>query len=733
MRFRFLTAAFAACSFSLSAHAAIVEEFKAEDWDGTAFTDDSTGQFSHCAVYASYRNGSTLYISYEVAESWYLSVSNDSWQLTEGESYDVKFKIDRRGEIEGTGGALAANQIGLPVEADHQFIGQLRRGNQLTITFQGQDYAFELSNSNRAMNAAQDCVRRHVAAGTRTPVMSRKPLEETTSGEPEQAPATEDSTSTSGDNVAVSSGQDQTFGAWVVSPTEDSSGNFVNCTAYGMHGDDQLILSYFSDGVWTFGLYRAAWNLDTNQTHYLWYNVDAPADAQGVIKRPVDASEPTRVFFEISDLEDIIERMETGQTLNIQVRALTGDPENFSYPLDQTREAFAAARQCVADHASSETISKDGGTKGNEPTAEEETTRSGESSEPQPLPDLATNALETFDAPGWKVAGFGFDNDTFTHCAIEAEYQNGATFGVALTPKSDLLLFVKHGDWSLVAESWVPITYTLGADAPSSSGQAQAVDANALVSRIGNYADVGATLRNARQVGVSAEGKDFSFDTSDIGPALDEIEWCMDVMITGGPQDPPAARKEEAPTPAPDGEQPSTDAAPVDDSESPNQMTSLGKDAASSEAPVVTMDIRTEAAGFTTALLLRSGHPNHVILGADAAVPDGVPPGDAAWQLEDVVGSTRIVSASTTDDAEREFATTMITQCDGAFSDESVASDATHAHYRATCEGTTRRTTQVVVVPRDAGGSYIFAMNGAGDDIAEELIATALYATGGGS
>ena len=129
------------------------------------------------------------------------------------------------------------------------------------------------------------------------------------------------------DDPAVAAGDEQTFGPWVVAATNDGAGSFVNCTAYGMHGDDQLILSYFPDDAWTFGLYRAAWNLDTNQTYYLWYNVDGPADAEGVIKRPVEAAEPTRIFFEVSDLEDIIERMESGRTLNLQFRGLTGDAE----------------------------------------------------------------------------------------------------------------------------------------------------------------------------------------------------------------------------------------------------------------------------------------------------------------------------------------------------------------------------------------------------------------------
>jgi hypothetical protein len=366
MRFRVLAAFLAASVLSsAAADAAIVEDFKAEDWAGSAYTSDETGQFTHCAVYASYRNGSTLYFSYEAAESWYLSVSNDSWALTQGASYPIKFKIDRRGEIEGIGVALANNQIGLPIESDHAFIGQLRRGNQLTITLQDQDYGFELSNSNRAMDTAQACVRRHVAAGTHSPVMSGRP-EDQAAAQPEQAP----------------------------------------------------------------------------------------------------------------------------------------EPE--------------------ADVASSDT----------------------DDEEPAQEPD-------------------------------------------ALPSQADVVAAV--------------------------------------------------------------------------------------------------------------------------------------------DAPTGMIDARTEAGGFTAALLLRSGYPNHVILGADAIVPSDLPVGDIVWTLGDVTGSTRIVDFGTPDDIEADIVARLADQCGGA-STMPVASDETHSQFRLVCGNEPSRTIQFVVVPRDRGGSYIFALVGKPGDGLAGSIAEAVYA-----
>lgn len=765
MRFR-IFAVLAALLFSPSANAAVVEEFKAVDWDGLAFTSDETGEFTHCSVYATYRNGSTLYISYEAAQSWYLSVSNDSWSLGEGGNFAIKFKVDRRGEIEGTGVALASNQIGLPIEADHPFISQLRRGRQLVITFQNNEYAFELSNSNRAMDAAQDCVRRHVAAGTRTPVISGKPEEQTAAPEPAPTPAPapapspapapppaeEETASESSD--AVATGDQQEFGPWVVAATDDGAGTFVNCTAYGMYGDDQLILSLFPDGIWTFGLYRAAWTLDTNQTYYLWYNVDAPADAANVTKRPVEAAEKTRIFFEVSDLEDLMERIENGNTLNLQFRGLTGTAENYSYPLDRVTEAFAAVRDCIGKNKPVEGVSKEGSgakeetaTGPDQGTAEEATpeeppaTAEGEAgesvapSERRELPKFGMTIVEEFDVPGWKAAAFSLDDGTFTHCAIKAEYQNGATFGVARAANGDMVLVIQHDDWSLEAGAWVPLSYKVqGATPLFVSGEGQAADENLIFANMGSGDELTATIAGATEMTIDAEGKNLAFDVSDIGPGITAIDACAERHAAAGsepaPAPKPASKKAEAP-PAPEPET-ETDVASTDTgagsaAPAPSTETSAAGEEVALNATGSVGDIRTEAAGYTTAILFRAGYPNHVILGADAAVPGDVPQGNATWQLGEIVGSTRIVSAGSPQDIKSAIGDELVGKCGGVLTTQIVSSDATHMHFTLACGSGTPRITHYIVLPRDAGGSYVFALLGAGDDTAAAEIADRVY------
>jgi hypothetical protein len=756
MRWSFLSVVLSAtvsCSF---ANAAVVEEFKAEDWDGMAFTSDDTGQFTHCSVFATYRNGSTLFISYEAANTWYLSISNDSWSLGEGGSFALKVRVDRKSEIDGTGVALGENQIGLPIEADHPFISQLRRGNQLVFTFQNEEYAFELSNSNKAMNAAQDCVRRHVAAGTSTPIITQpaepppaeKPVATT---EPPAAEGGTTGTETGGNATAgtetsanaTAAGEQQVFGPWVVTAANNGDGSFSNCTAFGVHGDDQLILSLYPDGVWGFGLYRAAWNLDVNQTYYLWYNVDGPADAAGVTKRPVEAAEPTRIYFEVSDLEDIIERIESGSTLNIQFRGLTGDPENYSYPLDQAPAAFEATRKCVTDHAeAAETVNKEGsGTKEPESTdqsasteapasTEEPSSPEEEVAETEPaddaaepaatdrqLPEFGSTIIEEFEVPGWKAAAFSLDDGTFTHCAIKAEYQNGATLGAAQAADGALVLAVKHQDWSLETGAWVPVSFSWkGASDLSRASEGQVAEDNVVFVSIGNDAELTESLKNAREMTIEAEGKTLVFDVSDIGPGIDAIGECA-TRHAAAPEEaptqpPPAAKKAEASPKA----QPEPPAA--DNTASIDTTNDAG-------------DPRGEAAGFTTALLFRAGYPNHVILPPDTEPPEGVPSGDALWQLGEIMGSTRFLDAGSPEQIMQEISASS-GECGGEATAQVVASDATHAHFTLACGTTADRVIHYVVVPRAAGGSYVFALLGAVDDVAASDIADLVYGTAAG-
>ena len=64
------------------------------NWKGGAFTDDSTGAFSHCAATTSYGNGVILVVGQNAANSWLLGFASPSFHLTKGETVPIDVTFD---------------------------------------------------------------------------------------------------------------------------------------------------------------------------------------------------------------------------------------------------------------------------------------------------------------------------------------------------------------------------------------------------------------------------------------------------------------------------------------------------------------------------------------------------------------------------------------------------------------------------------------------------------------
>lgn len=482
------------------ARAGVIEEFEAEDWDGIAYADDDSGAFHNCIVFAAYRNGGTLMMIRTVENTWAMTVAHDAWQLSPDEAHRLEYKVDRGRAVQVDAEALNPDQ--LTIAADERLIDQIRRGKELKIDFDGKEYTFELANSGKALKAAADCVERHrgtvqqaaapaaepdAGASAETPAAPpAPPVAEMQAAPPvAEAPAEDGTASTLGDR--------QSFGHWVVTAVDDGAGNFLNCSAFGLYGEDeQLILSYTPQGKWEFGLYRADWSLPTDGSYFLWYNVDKSVDEPGVMKRPVEAAEPTRIFFEVSSLETIIERAATGQQLNLQLRGVGMEPQSFSYSLDQAGAALDATRACVA-HQAAQAQSADasddvvvepdasddvvvepeaGETVQVDPPSPSEAAEAAQSGQEQQnaagpsLPPIGGEKIETIEVPGWEGGAYADESGTFTHCGISAEYQNGTDLGFARTADNSLILAFARADWSLQSGEWSPIRYSYGKEFP---------------------------------------------------------------------------------------------------------------------------------------------------------------------------------------------------------------------------------------------------------------------------
>lgn len=157
-----LSALFLAVAASLlavpPATAARVEHFKIGNWDGGAYTHSKTGKFNHCAASARYRNGNSLVFAIYKNRSWALGMVNKAWNLKVGDTYPVRYRIDSGSELSGKAGAIAGNQIKLPLPGDNKLFNRMRRGSLLTVSLGFKTVKFKLTDTNAILTRLFDCV-----------------------------------------------------------------------------------------------------------------------------------------------------------------------------------------------------------------------------------------------------------------------------------------------------------------------------------------------------------------------------------------------------------------------------------------------------------------------------------------------------------------------------------------------------------------------------------------------
>src|SRR5262249_28715306 len=67
-------------------------------WIGGAFSDDSTGAFSHCAATSSYASGVSLVIGQNTANAWLLGFASPDFKLNKGDQAPIDVTFDGQSE-----------------------------------------------------------------------------------------------------------------------------------------------------------------------------------------------------------------------------------------------------------------------------------------------------------------------------------------------------------------------------------------------------------------------------------------------------------------------------------------------------------------------------------------------------------------------------------------------------------------------------------------------------------
>lgn len=148
-------------------------KFAVGNWAGGAFTNNATGQFSHCAVSASYKSGVTMRASLNGNFGWNLAFSNRARGLRPGINVPMELVFDRNDTVRIGARAVQPQLVVVAMPANSDIIRAFRGAAFLEANMLGARYTFRLTLTAEVMPALVDCVKANanlkVAPGTPAP------------------------------------------------------------------------------------------------------------------------------------------------------------------------------------------------------------------------------------------------------------------------------------------------------------------------------------------------------------------------------------------------------------------------------------------------------------------------------------------------------------------------------------------------------------------------------------
>lgn len=160
---RFVAASLVTTALVVSTvHAAEIPgtRFTSGAWNGAAYSDNSTGQFSHCVVNTWQPGDIRLLVSADGDPGNYVfALTSNRWALREGEKYSVFVEIDNLWSGTAQIEVYTSSAIRFSTR-DTSFLRAFERGNVLIVRTPQTTFTLSLSGSARALKGLLECVSR---------------------------------------------------------------------------------------------------------------------------------------------------------------------------------------------------------------------------------------------------------------------------------------------------------------------------------------------------------------------------------------------------------------------------------------------------------------------------------------------------------------------------------------------------------------------------------------------
>lgn len=158
----FVQRAFAAITLAVlpfAATAAEIRTARVAGWQAGAYSNDRSGEFSHCSASASYNSGITLYFYINSRFVWTIGFANQSWSLVSGQQIPISYRVDNYAPRSGSVNAVSKTLALMNLPDDVGLFNQFRAGNLLVVDHPGGPTPFRLTGTSVMLATLVECAR----------------------------------------------------------------------------------------------------------------------------------------------------------------------------------------------------------------------------------------------------------------------------------------------------------------------------------------------------------------------------------------------------------------------------------------------------------------------------------------------------------------------------------------------------------------------------------------------
>ncbi len=141
--------------------------FKLGFWSGGAYTDDRTGDFTHCSAGVAYDSGIDMFVLVTADYRWWLGFIDPHWAFSPKSKLQVELRLDSGAPFPRFATVPSGQLLLVPLPDSSRLIDTLRRSSQLSLIAQGEGFRFRLSDTSAVIDELTGCVRSSVALAAR--------------------------------------------------------------------------------------------------------------------------------------------------------------------------------------------------------------------------------------------------------------------------------------------------------------------------------------------------------------------------------------------------------------------------------------------------------------------------------------------------------------------------------------------------------------------------------------